>query len=68
MTVKDELHLMVDQMDETDAEEVLDYLRWLASESDTLSEEELDQARQGQEQIARGEYVTLAEFRRSLVE
>lgn len=68
MTVKDELHLMVDQLDETEAEEALAYLRWLASESDTLTEEELEQARQGQKQIARGEYVTLAEFRRSLVE
>ena len=37
----------------------LEYVRWLASEGETLSEEELAVVRRGEDEIARGEYVTL---------
>jgi hypothetical protein len=64
MTVKEELHSLVDLLDEDDAEEALDYLRWLASDTETLSEEELAAVREGEAQAARGEYTTLAELHR----
>ena len=64
MTVKEEIHSLVDQLAEDAAAEVLDYLHWLTSETETLSDEELARVQRGEEQIARGEYVTLAELRR----
>ena len=68
MTVKEELHSLVDQLDADNAAEALDYLRWLVTDSETLSEEELAFVREGEAQIARGEYVTLDELKRSLAE
>ena len=64
--MKDEPHSLVDQLDADDAEEALDYLRWLVTDSESLSEEELEFVRQGEAQIARGDYVTLDELKRSL--
>lgn len=66
MTVKEALHRLIDELDEIDAEEALDYLQWLLSDSDTLTEEELALERQGEEEIARGEYITLDELQRDL--
>ncbi len=68
MTVKEELHALVDRLADTDASEALEYLRWLLSPGETLSEEELSLVQKGEEEIARGEYVTLAELTRSLSE
>jgi hypothetical protein len=64
--MKDELHSLVEQLDEATADEALVYLHWLASESETLSDEELAAVHWGEEQIANGEYVTLAELRQTL--
>ncbi len=66
MTVKDELHALVDGLDEDGAEEALDCLRWLAAESDSLTDEELERVREGEEQIARSGYVTVDEVRQRL--
>ena len=68
MTTKEELHSLVDRLADEDATEALDYLRWLQSPGDTLSEEELTQVRNGEEELACGEYVTLADLTRSLRE
>ena len=68
MTIKEELHLLVDRLAERDAAEVLDYVRWLAAASETLSDADLVRVREGEAQIARGEYVTLADLARSLRE
>ena len=68
MTAKEELHALVDGLADEDAAEALDYLRWLQAPGDTLSEEELGQVREGEAEIARGEYVTLADLTRSLHE
>ena len=65
MTVKEELHQLVDTLPAEGLEEALDYLRWLASEADILSEQELAGVEEGEAQIARGEYTTLAELRRN---
>jgi predicted transcriptional regulator len=64
MTIKEELHSLVDSLEDVDAKEALDYLRWLASDSETLTEEELAAVREGEAQAARGEYATLAELHR----
>jgi hypothetical protein len=68
MTVKEELHVLVEALAEEDAAEALDYLRWLTSEGETLSDRELAIVREGEGEIARGEYVTLGELTRSLRE
>jgi hypothetical protein len=59
VTVKEELHSRVDLLDDEDAEEALDYLRWLASDTETLSEEDWAAVREGEAQVARGEYTIL---------
>ena len=66
MTVKDELHQLVDLLPDTEAAAALDYVRWLLADEDTLSEEELALVERGLEEIARGEYVTLDELKRIL--
>ena len=43
-------------------------MRWLESDAETLSDEDLERIRRGEEQIARGEYVTLKELRQELSE
>jgi hypothetical protein len=64
MTAKEELHKLVDELDEIDAAEVLAHVRWLLSDGEALSNEALEQVRHGEEEIARGEYVTLDELKR----
>ena len=59
MTTKEELHLLIDALDEQCAHEVLEYIHWLREDSDTLTEEELSQAREAEARIDRGEYITL---------
>lgn len=68
MSINQELHTLVDQLHGAEAEDALDYLRWLASESDTLTDEELAEVNLGEEQIRRGEFVWLADLCRSLPE
>jgi hypothetical protein len=60
---KDELHHLVDLLDDGEVDEALDYVRWLLSDGDELSPEELELDRRGEEEIARGEYVTLSAIR-----
>lgn len=67
VTVKDELHQLIDNLDEQTAEEALDYLRWLISDDEEeLTDEEYARVLAGEAAIARGEYVTLDELKRSL--
>jgi len=66
VTIKEELHSLVDLLDDEAAAKALDYLWWLASDSETLSEDEWAAVREGEAQVARGEYVTLPELRRAL--
>lgn len=65
-TVKDEIRILVDSLQDEVADDVLDYMRWVAAEADTLSEDELSAFRLGEEEIARGDVVTLADLKRSL--
>lgn len=66
MTIKEELHQLVDELDELSAQDALDYLRWLMQESETVSEQEIARVRAGEAEIERGEYTTLDELQRRI--
>jgi len=66
MTVKDEMRMLIDVLPDDAATDALDYLRWLASDADTLSEQELVKVRLGEAEIANGDTVSLDELRRQL--
>ena len=67
MSVKDELHSLVDQLDEDAADTLLENAEWLAAEEDDpLSEEELVRVREGEAAIAAGDYVMLEQLRRQI--
>jgi hypothetical protein len=66
MTTKDQIHVLVESLPDEAADDALDYLRWLAAESDTLTDDELSAVEQGEVEIARGETVSLSDLKRSL--
>lgn len=68
MAVKEELHRLVDALEEEDAHEALDYVRWLLEDSETLTDEEIARVEAGKAQMERGEYITLEDLRRQLGE
>ena len=65
--VKEELHRLVDELSDREAFDALDHVRWLLSDEDELTEEEWDAVREGEAEIARGEYVTLEEIERQTI-
>lgn len=67
MTTREDLHHLVDELGEVEANELLEYARWLAAEEDEpLTEEELARVEAGEAEIRRGEYVTLEDVKRRL--
>jgi hypothetical protein len=67
MTVKDELHQLVDQLDEDAAGELLEYAQWLAAEEDEpLTDEARARVEAGEAELRRGESVTLDDLKRQL--
>ena len=73
MTTKEELHRLIDNLDEETAREVLDYVSRLPADSDALTdedlvltEEELVQAREAKVRMDRGEYITLDQLEQEL--
>jgi hypothetical protein len=62
---RDELHQLADELPDDCLGEAVAYLRWLLQGEDTITEDDLADARLGAEEIARGDYVTLAEFQRA---
>jgi len=64
MSIHQEIHALIDQLGSEEAEETLDYIRWLLADEDTLTEAELEDARLGAEEIRRGEFTTLDEYLR----
>ncbi len=66
MSVKEELHQLIEQLDEFSVRETLDYIHWFQLSHDSLTPEEWEQVRQGEAQIARGEYITLDDLEREL--
>ncbi len=68
MTPKEQLHALIDRLSDEAAEDLLDYLDALYSEPETLTDDEMAFVRMGQDQIARGEYVTLDQLRPAAAE
>jgi hypothetical protein len=66
MTTKEELRELVSTLSDELAADLLEYARWLLEESETLTPKELARVRQGEEQLRRGEYVTLEALKRDL--
>ena len=66
MSIKPELHRLVELLDEEDEGSALDYLRWLLAGEDSLTDEERAAVEAGEAEIARAGYVTLDELIRSL--
>ena len=67
MATKDELHELVDQLDEEAVDELLEYAQWLAAEEDEpLTDEELARVEAGEAELRRGESVTLDDLKRRL--
>ena len=66
MTAKEELHKLVDGLDDIDAAEMLAQMRWLLSDGDALSDETLDEVRRGEDEIAGGGYVALSELKQPI--
>lgn len=66
MLAKEELRDLVETLSDVDAAALLEYAHWLHEESETLTTEELARVRQGEEQIRRGEYITLDTLKRDL--
>ena len=62
MTVREHLQSLVAELGDEHAAEALDYLCWLASAGDTLTDYELAAMHQGEKEIADGKYVMLDEL------
>lgn len=65
-TVKEELHQLIELLPEAEASDALDYVRWLRSNEEELTEEELADVLLGEAEIARGDFVTLEELKRDV--
>ena len=67
MTTKDDLHHLVDQLNEEAVGELLEYAQWLTAEEDEpLTDEELARVEAGEAELRRGESVTLDDLKRRL--
>lgn len=65
LSVKDELHRLIDDLTDEGAERVRDLI-YSAFDSDELTPEEEEAVREARAEIARGEYVTLEELEAEL--
>ena len=65
MGVKEELHRMIDLLGDDELDDALDYLQWLARETDTATDEELAEFWKGKQEVDAGDYVTLDELKRA---
>jgi hypothetical protein len=68
MNIKDRLHELVDLLDGDESpEEAIEYLSWLLSaEAETLTDVEHAAVRKGEDQLRKGESITLAELKHKL--
>ena len=64
MSVKQELHELIDRLSEQDAGEALDILQSFLAEPETLSADEIARVKVGEKQIASGDFVSLDALRR----
>lgn len=61
-TARQTLHEIIDQLHDDDLTDVLEYLRWVECEEDTLAPEEVFRARDGAQQILSGDFVALEDL------
>lgn len=66
METKEELHRIVDLLPQPEAEDALEYLRWLIADEETLTPDELAAVEVAESQVKAGNYVTLTDLARSL--
>ena len=66
MTAKEQLRELIERLSDEEAAELLDEVRWLVEETETLSETEMASVLEGEAEIARGEWVDGEAFFRSL--
>jgi predicted AAA+ superfamily ATPase len=64
--VKEERRRLIELLPAREAVDALDRVRWLLSEEEELTEEELKQVQEDFAEIRRGEYVILDEVKRRL--
>ena len=66
MTNKEKLIKLVEDLSEEDAGEAVDFVQWLLLEEDSLTEDELEEVKQGEAELARGERVSWDQVKREL--
>ena len=66
MTNKERLLKLVNDLNEENAAEAVDFVEWLLRDEDSLSEEELDEVKRGEAELARGERVPWKQVKREL--
>lgn len=59
-----ELHRLIDALDHGSLRDALEHVQWLLAECDSLTDEEVKEVLAGEEEIRRGDYVTLDELKR----
>jgi hypothetical protein len=63
---KQQAHELVERLGDEDLDEAVDFMLWLLTESETLTDDELAAVQRGEAEIDAGEYTTLDALRRSL--
>lgn len=66
MREREELYRLIGLRSDEEVEDVLRYVQWLRADEEEITDEELAAVEAGEREIARGDYVTLEELRRSL--
>ena len=64
MSSKDELRRPIEHMDDRWVDDVVDYVRWLQQDTDTLTPDEWQRVQRGERELAQGDRVTLKDWRR----
>jgi len=66
LTIREDLQCLAAELGDEQAAEALDYIRWLASAGDALTDYELAAMYHGEKEIADGAYVRLEELSQTL--
>lgn len=66
MSIKPELHRLVDQLSQQHEDSALEYLRWLLADDEALDQRAWDAVREGEAEIDRGDFITVDDFVQSL--
>jgi hypothetical protein len=64
--LREKLHRLVDELDQARFRDALDHVEWLINECESLTDEEMQEVLAAEEEMRRGQYVTLDELKRRL--